>query len=109
MTLLHDNSRLHGATPVKTYLKTFKWEALPHPLYSPDIAPSDYHLFCSMAHGLAQQLFHSYEDSKKRVDSWIVPKDIVFAMRNSSVVRKLGKGRASDGLYFEWYIVYHIL
>lgn len=28
---------------------TLKWEALPHPLYSPDIAPSDYHLFQSMS------------------------------------------------------------
>ncbi len=76
---------------MKTLLKTFKWEALPHPLYSPDIASSDYHLFRSMAHGLAQQRFHSYEDTKKRVDSWIVPKDIVFAMRNSTAVRKSGK------------------
>ena len=26
---------------------------LPHPPYSPDVTPSDYHLFRSMAHGLA--------------------------------------------------------
>ncbi|KAG5321354.1 MOS1T transposase, partial [Pseudoatta argentina] len=43
--LLHDNARPHVAKPVKTYLKTHKWEVLPHPPYSPDIAPSDYHLF----------------------------------------------------------------
>ena len=29
-----------------------KWEVLLHPPYSPDIAPSDYYLFRSMAHGL---------------------------------------------------------
>jgi len=47
--LLHDNARPHIAAPVKTYLETFKWEKiLPHPPYSPDIAPSDYHLFQSM-------------------------------------------------------------
>ena len=34
----------------------------PHPPYSPDIAPSDYYLFRSMAHGLADQQFRSYED-----------------------------------------------
>ena len=28
------------------------------------IALSDYHLFQSMAHGLAQQHLHSYEDAK---------------------------------------------
>ncbi|KAG5317862.1 KCNN protein, partial [Pseudoatta argentina] len=45
--LLHDNARPHVAKPVKTYLETLKWEVLPHPLYSPDIAPSDLHLFAS--------------------------------------------------------------
>jgi len=43
--LLHDNARPHVATPVKTYLETLKWEVLPHPPYSLDIAPSDFHLF----------------------------------------------------------------
>ncbi|KAG5318760.1 MOS1T transposase, partial [Pseudoatta argentina] len=43
--LLYDNARPHVAKPVKTYLETLKWEVLPHPPYSPDIAPSDFHLF----------------------------------------------------------------
>ena len=53
--LQHDNARPHVTRPVKAYLETLKWEVLPQPLYSPDIAPSDYHLFRSMAHGLAHQ------------------------------------------------------
>ena len=57
--------------PVKTYMETLKWEVLPHPPYSPDIAPSDYYLFWSMAHGLADQQFRSYEDIEKCLDSWI--------------------------------------
>jgi len=66
-----DNARLHVAQLVKT-LEMLKWEVLlPHQPYSPDIAPSDYHLFRSIAHGLAEQHFHSYEDAKKWVDSWI--------------------------------------
>ncbi|GBP55502.1 Bromodomain-containing protein 3 [Eumeta japonica] len=48
MILLHDNAHLPVAVPVKNYLKTLDWEVLPHPPYSPDIAPSDYHLFQSM-------------------------------------------------------------
>ena len=62
MILLHDNARPHVAQVVKTYLETLKWEVLPHPPYSPDIAPSDYHLFRSMAHGLAD--LRSYEEVK---------------------------------------------
>jgi len=40
--LLHDNARPHVAKVVKKYLETLKWDILPHPSYSPDIAPSDY-------------------------------------------------------------------
>ncbi|KAG5326261.1 MOS1T transposase, partial [Pseudoatta argentina] len=67
--LLHDNARPHVAKPVKIYLETLKWEVLPHPPYSPDIAPSDFHLFRSMAHGLADRRFHSYEEAQKWIDS----------------------------------------
>ena len=55
--------------------ETLKWEVLPHSPYSPDIAPSNYYLFRSMAHGLADQQFRSYEDIEKCLDSWIASKD----------------------------------
>ncbi|GFT49524.1 mariner Mos1 transposase [Trichonephila clavipes] len=64
-----DNARPHVAKVVKTYLETLKWEVLPHPLYSPDHAPSYYHLFRSMAHGLADQHSRSYEEVKNWIDS----------------------------------------
>ena len=50
--------------PVKTYLETLEWDALSHPPYSPDVAPSDYYLFRSMAHDLVHQHFRSYEGIK---------------------------------------------
>jgi len=43
--LLHDNARPHVAKVVKKYLETLKWDVLPHPPYSPDLALSDYWLF----------------------------------------------------------------
>ena len=60
----HDNARSHVAEVVKETLEALNWDVLPHPPYSPDIAPSDYHLFWSMAHGLAEQHFTSYEEAK---------------------------------------------
>ena len=60
--LQHDNVWPHVATPVKTYLETLKCEVLPHLPYSSDVAPFDYYLFRSMAHGLADQQFRSHED-----------------------------------------------
>ncbi|GFT77420.1 mariner Mos1 transposase [Trichonephila clavipes] len=62
--LQHDNARPHVAKVVKTYLETLKWEVLPHPLYSPELAPSDYHLFRSMAQCLADQYFRPYEEEE---------------------------------------------
>lgn len=100
--LQHDNARPHVAKPVKTYLETLKWDVLPHPPYSPDIAPSDYYLFRSMSHGLADQHFTSYEETKKWIDSWIASKDDLFFQAG---IRKLPerweKVVASDGQYFD--------
>jgi hypothetical protein len=42
---------------------------LAHPPYLPDVAPSDYHLFRSMQHGLLEMHFTSYEDVRKWVAS----------------------------------------
>ncbi|UYV78799.1 hypothetical protein LAZ67_16002821 [Cordylochernes scorpioides] len=55
LMLLHDNAaeednaRPHLSQSVKETLKYFKWKVLPHPPYSPDIAPSDFQLFLSIA------------------------------------------------------------
>lgn len=76
--LLHDNARPHVAKLVRNAINDLKWEVLPHPPYSPDIAPSDYHLFRSMAHGLAEQKFTKLEDVKKWLDEWITSKQPKF-------------------------------
>jgi len=63
--LLHDNALSHTAKLVKETIEAFGWEILSHAAYSPDLVPSDYHLFASMGHALAQQRFTSYEDVRK--------------------------------------------
>jgi histone-lysine N-methyltransferase SETMAR len=42
---LHDNVRPHGATRMQAMLQEFGWEVSEHPACSPDLAPSDFHLF----------------------------------------------------------------
>ncbi|UYV78727.1 TMEM62 [Cordylochernes scorpioides] len=51
--LQYDNARPHTAAPVKTYLETLKWEVLPHPPYSSDIALLIIYIIGSLQHGLA--------------------------------------------------------
>ena len=99
--LHHDSTRPHVAKPVKTYLETLKWEVLPHLPYSLDIAPSDYYFFRSMAHGLTDQHFNSYEDIEKWLDSWIASKDEHF-YRNGirALSERWAKVVANDGQYF---------
>lgn len=43
-------------------------EVLQHPPYSPDIAPSDYHLFKSMEHSLRDKKFSNVEEVKNHLD-----------------------------------------
>jgi transposase len=42
---LQDNTRPHTAALTVATLLKLKWDVLPHPPYSPDLAPSDYHSF----------------------------------------------------------------
>jgi histone-lysine N-methyltransferase SETMAR len=98
----HDNARPHVAQPVKNYLEGQNWEVLPHPPYSPDIAPSDYHLFRTMQTVLSGERFRSREEIKIWLDNWIASKDQDFFTQG---IRKLPERWAnvvaSDGAYFE--------
>nr|KAF6387649.1 hypothetical protein mMyoMyo1_008114 [Myotis myotis] len=58
--LPHDDTPSHTSKPVKDTLKDLAWEVLTHRLYSPDLAPADYHLLRYMAHALSQQHFKTY-------------------------------------------------
>ena len=51
---------------------------LPHPPYSPDLAPPDYHFFISMSHALSTKDFNNYEDAEKWHDDWTTSKDEQF-------------------------------
>ena len=38
----HDNAAVHSSQIIGDVLREFQWELLPHPPYSPDLAPSDF-------------------------------------------------------------------
>ena len=77
---------------------------LPHPAYSPDLAPSEYYLFASMGHALVERHFDSYEDVhffRKWLDEWFASKDEEFFVVVHKLPERWEKCIVSEGKYFE--------
>jgi len=89
--LQHDNEPSHTARSVKDTLKTLNWEILSHPPYSPDLAPSDFHLFASMGHSLAEQHFVNFEEVEKWLVEWFSSKEKNFFGMVSIICLKDGR------------------
>ena len=52
-------------------IASFRWTILPHRPYSPDLAPSDYHLFSPIKEGLRGKHYASDEEVKTAVTMWL--------------------------------------
>ena len=61
VVLLYDNARPHVASATRQQLETLGWETLPHPPYSPDIAPSDYRLFRALKNSIRRKQFKNFD------------------------------------------------
>ena len=65
--ILHDNARPHTARLTSETTAKMGWEVLPHHSYSPDLAPSDYHLFGFVKDQLRGQRYETTEAIQKAV------------------------------------------
>lgn len=74
----HDNARPHISKIAQQKIKELEWEILPHPAYSPDIAPSDYHLFRSLQNYLSGKEFSKEDDIKNALDNFFMSKSSRF-------------------------------
>lgn len=69
---------------------------------SPDLDPSDYHLFSLMSHALPMKHFNNYEDIGKWVEEWTTRKDEQFFWEGiHNLPEAWEKCVDSDGVYFE--------
>jgi [histone H3]-lysine36 N-dimethyltransferase SETMAR len=59
-------------------LMELDWEVLPHPPYSPDIAPSDYHLFRAMDNFMQNKEFRNDDELKQEVDKFLTSRTRQF-------------------------------
>ena len=89
--LQQDNARPHTARHTKQTLADLKWELLPHPPYSSDLAPSDYHLFPALKKQLRGTHFKSLNEIKRAVNQRVKSTPPGFfeeGIKNSLIVDK---------------------
>ena len=69
--LHHDNARPHTAHATAAEIAAKGWTVLPHPPYSPDLAPSDFFLFGPLKDFLRGQKFDDDDEVKAAVRLWV--------------------------------------
>ena len=99
--LLMHNARPHTAARTNAVIKLVKWEIFDHPPNSPDLAPSDYHVFTKMVR-LATQRFHTNEELMDRVNNWLHNLAVRFFDEGlQKLVSRYDKCLNVDGNYVE--------
>ena len=59
-------------------IQCLDFSVLPHPLYSPDLVPSDFHLFPKLKEHLKGQRFSCDEEVKSAVRKWFQKQNTNF-------------------------------
>jgi len=100
--LLHDNVRPHSANQTTVTLRSFKWEVLQHPPYSPDLAPSDFQLSGPLKHHLSGERFPDGDAVERAVRAWFrqQPKEF-YAAGFQGLVKRWDKCLNLYGDYVE--------
>jgi [histone H3]-lysine36 N-dimethyltransferase SETMAR len=81
VVFLHDNASSHTARVSKKKLDDLGWEVLPHPPYSPDMAPSDFHLFTSLKGWLKGRHYNDIEEVRAGIQDYFDSKPVEFYAR----------------------------
>jgi len=68
--ILMDNAPAHTAAITQEKMKDLGFSALPHPAYSPDLAPSDYWLFPAMKKPLRGKRYHTLQELATALSKW---------------------------------------
>ncbi|GFX85529.1 histone-lysine N-methyltransferase SETMAR [Trichonephila clavipes] len=75
------NARSHTSVVTRQKLCELDWVVLMHPPFSPDLAPSDYHLFIALQNFLSDKKLGSREDCENRLLEIFTYKDQDFYER----------------------------
>ena len=93
---------LRIANITKDWLRKYSCEVLIHPPHSPDLAPSDYHLFGPLKSHLAGQRFNADEDLIQELCTWLQNLDVNFFRKGIfSLMQRWQKCIDRNGDYVE--------
>ena len=73
--LQQDNTRVHTCTVAMDAVERNGYELIPHPAYSPDLAPSDFFLFPNLKKDIRGLHFRSDEEVVTAAEEWVNGKD----------------------------------
>ena len=103
-SLLHDNAPLHITQLTLQKLNKLGYDVLPHLPYSPDLSPTNYHLFEHLDDFLQGKHFHNQQDAKKAVQEFVISQSMdffFFATGINKLISHWQKCVDSNGSYFD--------
>ena len=83
--------RLHIADMTKEAIQTHGWEVLPHPPYSPDLAPTDFHLFRSLSNAMHGISFNNDAELKAWLMNFSSQNPVISAEEALKTLLNVGK------------------
>lgn len=98
----HDNAPAHASKVTTQKLNELKFELLPHPPYSPDLAPSDYWLFPNLKRWLQGKRFSSNEEVLAETEAYFEELDSSSYMKGLKMLEdRYTKCITLEGNYVE--------
>ena len=100
--LLHDNAPIHKCNIVQAAIRQAGFIELNHPAYSPDIAPTDYHLFSNLKKFLRGKNFSSDDEAITTVEDYLTDLNSEFFCKGiQSLNDRWQRVVASQGQYIQ--------
>jgi len=100
--LLHDNVRPHTAAATVSTIEELRFECIPHPPYSPNLAPSYFHDFGPLKDALSGTQFCEDDEVRSAVHEWLHTRlKEFFSRRIYALVKRWCRCIELEGDYVE--------
>jgi histone-lysine N-methyltransferase SETMAR len=88
--LFDENARPRTAHLTNNTFQKMNWEILEHTAHSPNLAPSDFHLFGPIKNALRSRQFAGVDDVKEAANDWLRNQTNKNFQWNQEAYRSLG-------------------